>query len=63
MSDFFARSCSVKFDFVEKAEGGRPIFEHKIRLLRTTHVQSGASYLSQDFVMFFYVSCEGQPGQ
>ena len=26
-------------------------------------VQSGASYLSQDFVMFFHVSCEGLPGQ
>ena len=25
--------------------------------------QSGASYLSQDFVMFFHVSCEGLPGQ
>ena len=28
-----------------------------------THIQSGASYLSQDFVMFFHVSCEGLPGQ
>ena len=26
-------------------------------------VQSGASYLSQGFVMFFHVSCEGLPGQ
>ena len=26
-------------------------------------VQSGASYLSQDFVMFFHVSGEGLPGQ
>ena len=26
-------------------------------------IQSGASYLSQDFVMFFYVSCEGLPRQ
>ena len=27
------------------------------------HVQSGASYLSQGFVMFFHASCEGLPGQ
>ena len=27
------------------------------------YVQSGASYLSQGFVMFFHVSCEGLPGQ
>ena len=26
-------------------------------------IQSGASYLSQDFVMFFHVSYEGLPGQ
>ena len=26
-------------------------------------VQSGASYLSQDFVMFLHVSGEGLPGQ
>ena len=26
-------------------------------------VHSGASYLSQGFVMFFHVSCEGLPGQ
>ena len=26
-------------------------------------VQRGATYLSQDFVMFFCVSCEGLPGQ
>ena len=26
-------------------------------------VQSGASYLSRGFVMFFHVSCEGLPGQ
>ena len=26
-------------------------------------VQSGASYLSQGFVMFFHVSCQGLPGQ
>ena len=26
-------------------------------------VQSGASYLSQGFVMFFHVNCEGLPGQ
>ena len=26
-------------------------------------IQSGASYLSQDFVMFFHVSCKGLPGQ
>ena len=25
-------------------------------------LQSGASYLSQDFVIFFHVSCEGLPG-
>ena len=29
----------------------------------TTTLQSGASYLSQDFVRFFHVSCEGLPGQ
>ena len=27
------------------------------------HIQSGASYLLQDFVMFFHVSCESLPGQ
>ena len=26
-------------------------------------IHSGASYLSQDFVMFFHVSCEGLPEQ
>ena len=26
-------------------------------------VQSGASYLPQDFVMFFHASCEGLPGE
>ena len=29
----------------------------------STHAQSGASYLSQGFVIFFHVSCEGLPGQ
>ena len=28
-----------------------------------TLVQSGASYLSQGFVMFFHASCKGLPGQ
>ena len=28
----------------------------------TQSIQSGASYLSQDFVMLFHVSCEGLPG-
>ena len=27
------------------------------------YIQSGASYLSQGFVMIFHVSCEGLPGQ
>ena len=31
--------------------------------VRREGIQSGASYLSQDFVMFFLVSCEGLPGQ
>ena len=25
--------------------------------------QTGASYMLQDFIMFFHVSCEGLPGQ
>ena len=33
------------------------------RKLCVIHLQSGASYLSQGFVMFFHVSCEGLPGQ
>ena len=28
-----------------------------------SQIQSGASYLSQDFVMFFHASCEGLPRQ
>ena len=28
-----------------------------------TGLHNGASYLSQGFVMFFHVSCEGLPGQ
>ena len=32
-------------------------------ILGASTVQSGASYLSQGFVMVFHVSCEGLPGQ
>ena len=47
---------------------GRRIFaarscEIAQRLREKLSLQSGASYLSQDFVMFFHASCEGLPGQ
>ena len=35
----------------------------EVSLMIGVFVQSGASYLSQGFVMFFHVSCEGLPGQ
>ena len=35
----------------------------QVHLLGGPSVQSGASYLSQYFVMFFHLRCEGLPGQ
>ena len=34
-----------------------------LEMIFVMFLQSGASYPSQDFVMFFHVSCEGLPGQ
>ena len=39
----------------------KTVFLHPIFISR--NVQSEASYLSQNYVMFFHVSCEGLPGQ
>ena len=46
---------------------GTQLFEKRDKYVtakqRVDHLQGGASYLSQDFVMFSHASFEGLPGQ
>ena len=57
----------VQLNFIPDIEVFYMLFEKSLFNLKMTslkqHIQSGASYLSQDFVMFFHVSCVSLPGQ
>ena len=56
---------SISLPNISTMADRRPICNGDTLIKATSEgkLQSGASYLSQDFVIFFHVSCEGLPGQ
>ena len=56
--------CLVRSKYPADIRKGIALLEDLFQVgLLQPFVQGGAFYLSQDFVMFFHVSCEGLPGQ